>query len=305
MDKSVEHTNENPKYSKGAANEKFSTSENLRSLSPPPFQAIAKTQTSAETKVIGEDQRTSHLEFESKSFKENLSSKSTKPISLKSDKSMPQNTEKVFPVKAWSPNQNSQSSYESDERDSPVIQKNDGKTTETSATGVSLGDSYSLDNDKKYGLVTPINVRGTNLADVLDSELVGTSIDHTGSMAKKPSAKSNNSGFMAADNIPDDRHTSSKSQALKYFDSHGGEGSYARLQMDLFKIPKKTKDQVFGMDNSGYRLKREVKKEGNKVLGIITKTAEAVTIGKYTSGAGLTAKKQAKVTLRDDTPKDT
>ena len=40
------------------------------------------------------------------------------------------------------------------------------------------------------------------------------------------------------------------------------------------------------------------------MLGIITKTEEAVTIGKYKSSAGLTAKKQAKVTLRDATPKD-
>ncbi len=169
----------------------------------------------------------------------------------------------------------------------------------SSATGVSLGASGPIDEARKYGLRTPIIVRGTGLADVLDSELVGASIDHTGSMEAKPSANSNNSGFMAADNIPDDRHTSSKRDHLSYFDDHGGDGSYARLQMDLYKIPSCNINDPTPIPNSGYRIKREVKAEGDKVVGIVTKTAEEVTIGSHTSTAGLTAKKEAKVTLRE------
>lgn len=168
-----------------------------------------------------------------------------------------------------------------------------------SATGVSLGASGPINTGRKYGLRTPIIIRGTELADVLDSELVGASIDHTGSMAARPSARSNNSGFMPADNIPDDRHTSSIANHLSYYDNHGGDGSYSRLQMDLYKIPKCKINTPQSMSNSGYRIKRTVKREGAKVVGIVTKTAEAVTIGSHSSSKGLTAKKEAKVTLRE------
>ena len=167
---------------------------------------------------------------------------------------------------------------ETDTRPAPAAVQRDGECTAT-ATGVSLGESGPIDEATKYGLRTPIIVRGTDLANVLDSELVGTSIDHTGSMKERPSARSNNSGFMAADNIPDDRHTSGKANHLSYFDDHGGDGSYSRLQMDLYKIPSCDIDEPQSMPNSGYRLKREVKAEGGNVVGIITKTAEAVTIG--------------------------
>ena len=181
------------------------------------------------------------------------------------------------------------------QNDSPA----DSESCSASATGVSLGDSGPINDGTRYGLRTPIIVRGTELVDVLDSELVGTSIDHTGSMESRPSSRSNNSGFMPADNIPDDRHRSSISDHLSYFDDHGGDGSYSRLQMDLYKIPSCNIDEATSMPNSGYRIKREVKAEGDKVVGIITKTAEAVTIGSHSTTEGLTAKKEAKVTLRE------
>lgn len=183
---------------------------------------------------------------------------------------------------------------------SDIVQREgDSPECTASATGVSLGASGPIDEARVYGLRTPINVRGTELAEVLDSELVGASIDHTGSMEARPSARSNNSGFMAADNIPDDRHTSSKRDHLSYFDDHGGDGSYSRLQMDLYKIPSCNINDPAPIPNSGYRIKREVKADGDKVVGIVTKTAEEVTIGNHTSTAGLTAKKEAKVTLRE------
>jgi len=175
---------------------------------------------------------------------------------------------------------------------------------EASATGISLGKSGPIHDGDEYGLRTPINVRGKNLKDVQDSELVGTSVDHTGSMKDRPSAKSKNSDFMAADKIPDDRHVSSVSDHLDYYDNHGGDGSYSRLQMDLYKIPSCSIDTPQGMANSGYRIKRTVKKDGKKVVGIVTKTAEAVEIDGFKSGAGLTAKKEAKVTLREDAPSE-
>jgi CheY-like chemotaxis protein len=159
--------------------------------------------------------------------------------------------------------------------------------------GVALTDCM-----RSKGLRTPIIVRGTELADVLDSELVGASIDHTGSMTTRPSAKSNNSGFMPADSIPDDRHTSGIADHLSYYDNHGGDGSYSRLQMDLHKIPSCNVNTPWPIPNSGYRIKREVKAEGTKVVGIVTKTAEDVTIDGNSTTAGLTPRKQAKVTLR-------
>jgi len=167
-----------------------------------------------------------------------------------------------------------------------------------SASGVSLGASGPINDGTVYGLRTPINVRGTDLANVLDSELVGTSIDHTGSMAARPSAKSSNSGFMAADSIPDDRHTSSIADHLSYYDAHGGDGSYSRLQMDLYKVPNCNIDTPWPIPNSGYRVKRSVQAEGSKVVGVVTKTAEDVTVDGKSATAGLTPKKEAKVILR-------
>jgi hypothetical protein len=173
-----------------------------------------------------------------------------------------------------------------------------GGASRPTATGVSLGSSSQWNDGTTYGLITPIIVRGTNLADVLDSELVGASIDHTGSMASRPSARSNNSGFMPADSIPDDRHGSGVADHLSYFDNHGGDGSYARQQMDLFKIPSLGINTPQDMPNSGYRIKREVKRDGTSVKGIVTKTAEAVSIDGHTSTPGLTAKREATITLR-------
>lgn len=187
---------------------------------------------------------------------------------------------------------------ELDQRAAPAAPPDHRLLCRASATGVSLGASGPINDGRVYGLRTPIIVRGTELRDVLDSELVGTSIDHTGSMRARPSARSNNSGFMPADHIPDDRHTSSISDHLSYFDHHGGDGSYSRLQMDLYKIPSCNITTPWPIPNSGYRIKREVKAEGSRVVGIVTKTAEDVTIGSYSTTAGLTAKKQAKVTLR-------
>jgi hypothetical protein len=167
-----------------------------------------------------------------------------------------------------------------------------------SASGVSLGASGPINDGTVYGLRTPIIIRGTELADVMDSELVGASIDHTGSMTHRPSAKSSNSGFMPADNIPDDQHTSGIADHLSYFDTYGGEGSYSRLQMDLYKIPSCNINDPAPIENSGYRVKRTVQSEGGKVVGIVTKTAEDVTIEGHTTKAGLTPKREAKVTLR-------
>jgi hypothetical protein len=69
--------------------------------------------------------------------------------------------------------------------------------------------------------------------------------------------------------------------------------------MDLYKIPSCDITNPAPIPNSGYRIKREVKAEGESVVGIVTKTAEEVTIGEHTTTAGLTAKKEAKVTLRE------
>ena len=135
-----------------------------------------------------------------------------------------------------------------------------------SATGVSLGVSGPINDGRKYGLRTPIIVRGTVLGDVLDSELVGTSINHTGSMASRPPTTGQNSGWMPADRIPPDNHTSSISDHLSYFDRHGGNGSYTNLQMDLYKIPACNITTPWPIPNSGYRIKRGPAEEPPKVL---------------------------------------
>ncbi len=168
-----------------------------------------------------------------------------------------------------------------------------------SATGISLGASSAFNDGTDHGLITPIIVRGTNLADVLDSELVSPSVDHHGSFATIPSVVSGTSGFMPANSIPPDRHLANNAWTLSVFDGHGGDGDLSFLQMDLFTIPTCGINTPQDMPNSGYRIKRTVKQEGTKVVGIVEKTAEAVTIGSHSSTPGLTAKKEAKVTLRN------
>jgi hypothetical protein len=167
-----------------------------------------------------------------------------------------------------------------------------------SATGVALGASSAFNDGIDHGLITPITVRGTELADVQDSELVSSSVDHHGCFSPIPSTVSSTSGFMAANSIPPDRHLANNAWTLSAFDSHGGDGDLSFLQTDLFKIPKCGINTAQDMPNSGYRIKRTVKSEGTKVVGIVTKSAEAVSIGSHSSTPGLTAKKEAKVTLR-------
>lgn len=167
-----------------------------------------------------------------------------------------------------------------------------------SATGVSLGASTGFNDGTSHGLITPIIVRGSDLANVQDSEQVSPSVDHTGSFAGMPSVVSNTSGFMAADNIPPDRHLGGNAHALDRFDNHGGDGTWSFLQLDIFKIPSCGITTATAMPNSGYRIKREVKRDGASVKGIVTKSAEAVTVNGFTSTAGLTAEKKAEVTLR-------
>jgi hypothetical protein len=304
LSKSPQNENELSQTSRGAGYEAYHNSPSLRTATPPLFQLQAKKP--LESKDENAEQK-SAFSFQSKEFASNINIESN--IDSKDSPIHSLNPGNLFQLKEnkfRSGNDAEQRGVSTQEEEddgrqvASVIQKNETEKESTAtATGVSLGPSYPLNTDKKYGVVTPIIVHGTNLKDVLDSELVGTSIDHTGSMAQKPSAKSNNSGFMAADNIPDDRHSSSKRQALKYYDIHGGDGSYSRLQMDLYKIPKVSED-IMGMQNSGYRIKRTVKKEGDKVMGIVTKTAEAVNIGAYSSTPGKTAKKEAKVVLREE-----
>ncbi|CAN5791139.1 hypothetical protein BH11BAC3_BH11BAC3_18190 [soil metagenome] len=167
-----------------------------------------------------------------------------------------------------------------------------------SATGVSLGASNAFNDGTSHGLITPITVRGTDLADVQDSEQVSASVDHTGSFSGMASVVSNTSGFMAADNIPPDRHLDGNSHTLNRFDNNGGDGTWAFLQLDIIKIPSCGISTAVAMPNSGYRIKREVKAVGTSVKGIVTKTAEAVSVNGFTASAGLTVSKKAEVVLR-------
>jgi hypothetical protein len=168
-----------------------------------------------------------------------------------------------------------------------------------SATGVSLGASTALNDAGSFGLITPITVQGTDLSNVLDSELVSPSVDHTGCFSAVPNMISSTSSWMAADNIPPDNHTFPKRLALSTFDANGGNGSISFLQMDLYKIPTCGINSPVAMPNSGYRIKHELQGTvGGRVKAITTKTAEAVTIDTFTTTAGLTASKRAENIIR-------
>ncbi len=129
--------------------------------------------------------------------------------------------------------------------------------------------------------------RDADMATVEDSEQVGLSFNHTGSFGGMPPLPSNQSGFMAGHPIPNDRHTAPRALIVDRADNHGGNGSFEKHQLDIFKAPACgiTTPQV--IPASGYKIKRIIMTgPGTRIVFRTEKSPAACTVNGYTTTAG-------------------
>ncbi len=126
-----------------------------------------------------------------------------------------------------------------------------------------------------------------DMASVEDSEQVGLSFNHTGSFTGLPPLPSNQSGFMPGHPIPNDRHTLTRSLIVDRADHHGGNGSFEKQQLDIFKAPACGVTTPQAIPKSGYIIKRIITTgPGTKITFRTEKRAAACTVNGFSTGAG-------------------
>lgn len=139
-----------------------------------------------------------------------------------------------------------------------------------------------------------------DMAAILDSEQVGTSVNHTGSYTKEPSRRSSNSGYMAGYPIPADRHSESKAEIIRVADANGGAGSYEREQLDTWK-PNATGTEG-AIPASGYFIRRSIIVADTGIRLRTEKGPRSVTVNGFTTTAGPSALQFEEVEVRAPTP---
>jgi hypothetical protein len=134
---------------------------------------------------------------------------------------------------------------------------------------------------------------------VQDSEVVGTSFNHSGSYATLPPFNSDNSTFMSAANIPNDRHQSSRAMIVDRADNHGGSGSYVRHQLDIYNHARYAIFNPIAIPNSGYRITRSIiAGPGTRLVFRVDKTPEACTVRGFSTTAGPSPAQHDEVVIR-------
>jgi hypothetical protein len=128
--------------------------------------------------------------------------------------------------------------------------------------------------------------RDADMAAIQDSEQVGLSFNHTGSMAGVPPLPSSQSGFMAGHPIPDDQHTWSKAAITDRVDNHGGNGSFEKQQLDVYTDAAGGVTSPTPIPASGYIIKRDITTAGTSITFRTEKRAAAVTVNGHTTSAG-------------------
>ena len=166
------------------------------------------------------------------------------------------------------------------------------------------GPSHApIDTAATAGMEIQITVRMSSndaeLPFVQDSEVVGTSFDHTGSCATLPSFASSNSTFMPAANIPNDRHQSARALIIDRADNYGGSGSYARHQLDIYNHARYGIFNAIAIPNSGYRITRSIiAGPGTRLRFRVDKTPEACTVRGFSTTAGPSPAQHDEVVIR-------
>ena len=134
--------------------------------------------------------------------------------------------------------------------------------------------------------ITSSSGRDADMAAIQDSEQVGLSYNHTGSLSGVAPLPSSQSGFMAGHPIPDDQHAWSKSTIINLADNHGGDGSFEKQQLDIYKDPAGGVTTPVPIPASGYIIKRIITKTGNAISFRTEKRASAVTVNGHSTSAG-------------------
>ena len=135
-----------------------------------------------------------------------------------------------------------------------------------------------------------------DMATILDSEQVSSSVNHTGSYAAVPSRRSNNSGYMPGHPIPADRHSEAKSAIIDTADNHGGNGSFERLQLDTWKPT--AAGAAAAIPNSGYFIRRTISTNGTGIRYRTEKGPRACTVNGFTTTAGPSGLQSEEVEVR-------
>jgi hypothetical protein len=146
--------------------------------------------------------------------------------------------------------------------------------------------------------ITSSSGKDADMAGIQDSEKVGLSYNHTGSMKGVAALASSQSGFMAGYPIPDDQHAWSKSTIIDLADNKGGDGSFEKQQLDVYKDPKAGVTSPKVIPKSGYIIKREIVKKGKSITFRTSKRAGAAKVGGFSTVAGPSATQSEDVKIR-------
>lgn len=158
--------------------------------------------------------------------------------------------------------------------------------------GDSVGMSIAITISSSSGV-------DADMAAIQDSEKVGLSENHTGSMVGVAPLPSRQSGFMPGFPIPDDQHAWSRAAALDRFDNHGGAGSFEKQQLDVFTDAAGGVTAATAIPSSGYIIKREFSSSGGTSVTLKTsKRAAGVSVTGSSSTAGPSPTQSDTVTLR-------
>ncbi|HEV2380153.1 MAG TPA: hypothetical protein VG206_10210 [Terriglobia bacterium] len=167
------------------------------------------------------------------------------------------------------------------------------------------GPSHApIDSGDRVGMSIAITISSSSgvdadMAGIQDSEKVGLSENHTGSMVGMAPLPSSQSGFMAGFPIPDDQHGWSKAAVIDRFDNNGGAGSFEKEQLDVFTDAAGGVTTPTAIPSSGYIIKREFSSTGGTAISLKTsKRAADVSVGGFSSTAGPSATQSDTVVVR-------
>lgn len=161
-----------------------------------------------------------------------------------------------------------------------------------------------IDEPATVGMEIQITVQSSNgnnasMASVQDSEKVSLSFDHTGSFVGTAPIPSSQSSFMPAVNIPNDRHGAPRALILNFADNHGGNGSFAKHQLDVYTHPHYGIINPIAIPNSGYKITRTITTgPGTRVRLRVDKTPEACTVDGFSTTAGPSPAQHDEVIVR-------
>ena len=163
-----------------------------------------------------------------------------------------------------------------------------------------------IDSGDRVGMSIAITISSSSgvdadMAAIQDSEQVGLSYNHTGCMSGVPPLPSSQSGFMPGHPIPDDQHAWSKAAIINLADNHGGNGSFEKKQLDIYKDPAGGVTTATAIPASGYIIKRIITKTGTSISFRTEKRAAAATVNGYTTSAGPSPTQAEDVVVRAPT----